>query len=345
MWCGGYHRIKKYNKMSHEKNSLQIGSVVLPSRVMLAPLAGVTDRAFRKICRRYFSGLMVTEMVSISGLYYQDKKTPLLMEIDPALAPVALQIFTKDPEKISAVGMRLQKNPASIIDINMGCPAPKIVKNGEGSALMKDLSTAAKVVEATVRAVEKPVTVKCRLGWDEHSINIVSFAKMCEDHGAAAITVHGRTRNQFYEGRADWELIAQCKRSVSIPVIGNGDIRSPEQAVLYMQQSGVDGIMIGRGSMGNPWLLQQVEQVMAGEQLTSLDQEEKMSTMRLHFEFLVREKGAHIAVLEMRKHAAWYMKGMTNASKWKHAIQQAQTEQDVYNIFEQLEEHSIDEIR
>ncbi len=302
-------------------NILKIGSLELKSPVILAPMAGVTDRAFRKVCSKYDIGLMVTEMVSCKALHYGDKKTAKIMEISENERPVALQIFGSEPQLMADVIKNINEHNHDIIDINMGCPAPKIVKNGEGSALMKEPEKVYDIIKAVSEASTKPTTVKIRKGWDNDSINAVEIASIAQDAGASAITIHGRTRTQFYAGHADWDIIKKIKNSVSIPVIGNGDVFSIEDAVALKEQTDCDGIMIGRGSQGNPWLLKRVSHYLkTGDILAEPTVEEKVQQALEHFELLIQYKGEHIGMLEMRKHAAWYIKGIYGSSKVKNSI-------------------------
>lgn len=304
--------------------ALMIGTVKIENAVILGPMAGVTDLAFRRICKSFGVGLLVTEMVSAKALHYKDEKTQSIMQIDPVEHPIAVQIFGSDPDIMGEAAMILGNHPADIIDINMGCPAPKIVKNGDGSALMKDPKLAKLVIEEVVKHSKKPVTVKFRKGWDDSSINAVEIAKIAEAAGASAITVHGRTRDQFYSGKADYNIIKEVKQAVSIPVIGNGDVFSIEQAVHLREFTNCDGIMVARGAQGNPWLIAQiVEYLSSGVVLAGPTLEERVKIARLHFEGLIETKGEHIAVLEMRKHAAWYLKGIPNSAAVRGHVNQA----------------------
>ena len=238
--------------------TLTIGNVVMDNPLVLAPMAGVTDLPFRLLCKEQGAGLVCMEMVSAKAIYYNNKNTEALLEIDTREKPVSLQLFGSDPEIMAAMAHRIEDRPFDILDINMGCPVPKVVNNGEGSALLKNPEQVRKIVTAVVKAVEKPVTVKIRRGFDENNVNAVEIAKIIEDCGAAAVAVHGRTREQYYSGKADWDIIRQVKEAVAIPVIGNGDVTSPEAAVALMKQTGCDGIMIGRAVRGNPWLFSEI---------------------------------------------------------------------------------------
>lgn len=312
---------------------MRIGNIILESDVVLAPMAGVTDLPFRTICRELYKGLMVSEMVSVSALYYKDKKTHQLMTINDFEQPMALQVFTADPDKLEAIMPILNAHNNILLDFNMGCPAPKIVNNGEGSALMKDLKRAEAILKVAVKHSTKPVTVKFRKGWDDSSINAVEFAKMAESVGVAAVAVHGRTREQMYMGKADWEIIRLVKEAVAIPVIGNGDIFSVEDAVAMKTQTNCDGLMVGRGVQGNPWLLRDIENFLKmGGIPPVVSTKEKRETVLKHYDLLKAHKGAHIATLEMRKHAAWYFKGMLGAAVYKNQINKASSPEEVVRI-------------
>lgn len=303
---------------------IKIGNIELSSPVILGPMAGVTDLPFRLICMEYGAGLLVTEMVSAKALHYKDKKSARLMEIKEEERPVALQLFGSDPDIMGSVVQQINDHNHDILDINMGCPAPKIVNNGDGSALMKTPELAKAVIESVVKASTKPVTVKIRKGWDESSVNAVQIAMLAEEAGADAVAVHGRTRDQFYTGKADWDIIKDVKSALSIPVIGNGDIFSIEDAIAMREHTNCDGLMIARGAQGNPWLLKQVSHYLkTGEKLPYPSKEEKIKEALRHFNLLVDYKGEHIGVLEMRKHAAWYLKGIRGGAVIRNEINRA----------------------
>lgn len=303
---------------------MKIGNIELKNNVVLAPMAGVTDLPFRNICRDFHEGLMVSEMVSVSALYFKDKKTKDLMRITDREQPMSLQVFTADPEKLEAVADVLNGHNHLILDINMGCPAPKIVNNGEGSALMKNIKLAERILKTAVRVSEKPVTVKFRKGWDPTRVNAIEFAKMAEASGVAAIAIHGRTRDQMYAGSADWDIIRKIKEVVKVPVIGNGDVFEVIDAKRMKEATGCDGIMIGRGIMGNPWLLKEVATYLeTGTLIERPNHEERLKVALAHYELLRAFKGDHIATLEMRKHAAWYFKGLKGSGHLKNAINKA----------------------
>ncbi len=292
---------------------LKIGNVELDNNVLLAPMAGITDRAFRLVCEEFGPGLVCTEMVSGKGLFYDDKKTSLLLNMDGEKRPIAAQIFGNDVESMKYAAKYVSKI-ADIVDINMGCPAPKVVKNGDGSKLLLNLPLVEKIVSEVVKASEVPVTVKIRKGWDSNSIVAVEAAKIIEKAGAAAITIHGRTRAEFYSGVADWEIIKQVKQSVNIPVIGNGDIKSKEDAERIFEMTGVDGIMIGRASLGNPWIF---DEIINGIDSSSISNEEKLRVILKHIDLEIQDKGEITGIREMRKHIGWYIKNGKDASKFR----------------------------
>ena len=296
--------------------TLTIGNVVMDNPLVLAPMAGVTDLPFRLLCKEQGAGLVCMEMVSAKAIYYNNKNTEALMETAPGERAVSLQLFGSDPEIMAAMAHRIEDRPFDILDINMGCPVPKVVNNGEGSALLKNPELVRSIVSAVVKAVDKPVTVKIRRGFDEDSVNAVEIAKIIEDCGAAAVAVHGRTREQYYSGKADWEIIRQVKEAVSIPVIGNGDVTSPETAVALMEQTGCDGIMIGRAVRGNPWLFSEILHYMkTGEHKARPTMEEVRQMILRHTRMQVELKGEYTALREMRKHVAWYTAGFPHSAR------------------------------
>ncbi len=287
------------------------------NKLFLAPMAGITDLAFRTVCKECGADLVVSEMVSSRGLHYDDKKTGMLLMSNETERPLIVQLFGNEPEVMAESAKKLQDMGVLYLDINMGCPAPKIVKNGDGSALMKDELLAGKVAESVVRAVKIPVSVKFRAGWDAEHINAVSFAKTMENAGVSAVCVHGRTKEQFYSGTADYEIIRQVKEAVSIPVIGNGDVIDGESAQRLIRETGCDSIMIGRGAQGNPYVFQTVKRALAGLTDEALSLGDKQKIMLRHIALMAETKPEHVGVPEMRKHFAWYLKGIKNATKLK----------------------------
>lgn len=305
---------------------LRIGNTVLENNVILAPMAGVTDLPFRVLCREQGAGCVVTEMVSAKAVLYNNKNTRELLQIDPAERPAAVQLFGSEPDIMAEIAARLEEGPYDYIDVNMGCPVPKIVNNGEGSALMKNPERAKEVLTAMVKAVKKPVTVKFRKGFNDLSVNAVEFAKMAESCGVAAVAVHGRTREQYYSGKADWDIIRQVKAAVRIPVIGNGDIFTPEDAGRMLKETGCDGIMVARGAKGNPWLFGRINHYLdTGEVLPGPSMAEIKAMILRHGRMLVQFKGEGVAMREMRGHMAWYTKGMPHSATLRNEINQVET--------------------
>lgn len=316
---------------------LKIGSVELQNNVVIAPMAGITDITFRTICKSFGAGLVYTEMVSAKGLYYKDAKTPQLMKVSDGERPVALQIFGSDPDVMSYVVENYinARKDIDIIDINMGCPAPKIVKSGDGCALMKTPILAGQIVNKVKKASQKPVTVKIRAGWDDENINACEFAKILEYNGADLIAVHGRTRNQFYSGSADYNIIKEVKQSVGIPVIGNGDIFAPQDAVKMINETNCDGVMIGRGILGNPWLVMNTIRVLNNENdFYEPSPSDKIEMLKKHAEMMQEEMNERVAVLEMRKHAGWYIKGMKNSSEIRSKINKIDNGSELINLLD-----------
>lgn len=310
---------------------LKIGNVELNNNIILAPMAGVTDLSFRKICKDCGAGLVETEMVSSKAIYYNDEKTLKMIDTQGEKRPVSMQIFGNEPD-IMAEAAKFLQDKADIIDINMGCPAPKVVKNGDGSKLLLNLDLIGEIVSRVVSVSKVPVTVKIRKGWDDEHIVAVEAAKVIERAGASAITVHGRTRTQFYTGTADWNIIKEVKEAVSIPVIGNGDIVSGKTAEKMFETTGVDGIMIGRATLGNPWIFNEVISYLNGDFYAGPTKQEVLDTIIRHYEMLAEEKGEYTAVREMRKHIAWYIKGMKDASVMRNEINQIEDMHEVIRI-------------
>lgn len=319
---------------------MQIGSVTLAGRLALAPMAGVTDLAFRQICREHGAALTVTEMVSTKALCYQDRKTPRLLALGEDEHPAAAQVFGHEPETM-AEGAKIARavSGCDIIDINMGCPAPKIVNNGDGSALMRDPALAARVIEAVVKAVDVPVTVKFRKGWDEKSVNCVEFARMAEAAGAAAITIHGRTRAQQYSSKADWDAIRAVKQAVSIPVFANGDVAEPADAVRILEYTGADAVMIGRGALGDPWIFERANALIETGVCPPLPPfAERIGTAVRQIELAAAQKGEYIAMLEARRHVNCYLKYERGLKTFKTRICALERLEQLYGIAEELKQ-------
>lgn len=318
-------------------SQLTIGDVTLENNVILAPMAGVTDLPFRLLCKEQGAGLLCMEMVSAKAVLYHNKNTEKLMEIDPRETPVSLQLFGSEPDIIAKIAAELEERPFAILDINMGCPVPKIVNNGEGSALMRNPRLAAEIVRKTAKAIRKPVTVKIRKGYDEAHCNAVELAKYLEDAGAAAITVHGRTREQFYSGKADWEIIRKVKEAVTIPVIGNGDVTDGESAKRMIEETGCDGIMIGRAAQGNPWIFREVLAYLEHDvKMERPSVEEVREMIRRHATLQLDCKGGYIGIREMRKHVAWYIAGYPHAADLRKRVCSVERMEDLMELIEEI---------
>ena len=312
---------------------MKIGNVNLANPYILAPMAGVTDLPFRLLCKEQGAGLLCMEMISAKALQYKNKNTKALLAIHPEEYPVSLQLFGSDPKIMSEMAKMIEELPFQILDINMGCPVPKVVRNGEGSALMKNPKLVHEIVSAVSKAIEKPVTVKIRKGFDDDHINAVEIAKIIEDAGGAAVAVHGRTREQYYSGKADWDIIRQVKEAVSIPVIGNGDVTSPQKAEELVKQTGCDGIMIARGAQGNPWIF---SEMITYEETGTLPErpgkEEVRDMMLRHARLQLKYKGEFIGIREMRKHVAWYTKGLKGSAKLREEINRVESYQELEEL-------------
>ena len=307
---------------------IKIGNVELDNNLILAPMAGVTNLPFRIICEKFEPGMVCTEMASSKAIFYNDQKTRRLLNTEGEKRPISFQIFGSDEETMGYTAKYMSKI-ADIIDINMGCPAPKVVKNGDGSKLLIDLEKAKRIMKVVVENSSVPVTVKIRKGWDKENIVAVQVAKIAEEVGISAITIHGRTRSEFYTGKADWDIIKEVKDSVKIPVIGNGDIVDEETAYQMFEKTGVDGIMIGRGSFGNPWIFRNIKHfLITGEKLPSPTNSERLNIIKEHIDLAVEEKG-EIAIKELRKHIAWYTKNLKNSSEFRNSINMIETQEQL----------------
>ena len=317
---------------------MTIGNITLDNNIILAPMAGVSDLPFRLLCHEQGAGLVCMEMISAKAILYHNRNTESLLEIHPQEGPVSLQLFGSDPAIMADIAARIEDRPFQILDINMGCPVPKIVGNGEGSALMKNPLLAGQIIEAVVKAVGKPVTVKIRKGFDEEHVNAVEMAHVAQESGAAAVAVHGRTREQFYSGKADWDIIRQVKQAVSIPVIGNGDVVDGESARTLLQQTGCDGIMIGRACQGNPWIFREVKNFLESGQICPRPtNREIVDTILRHARLQLQYKGEYIGIREMRKHVGWYTTGYPHSAKLRRMVNEmesfAELEKSICEIF------------
>ena len=321
--------------------TLQIGNVTLENNLILAPMAGVSDLPFRLLCREQGAGLVCMEMVSAKAILYKNRNTEELLTIDPKEHPISLQLFGSDPDIISEIAKQIEERPFDILDLNMGCPVPKVVNNGDGSALMKNPRLAGEIIEKTARAIKKPLTVKIRKGFDDAHVNAVELAHIAQESGAAAVAVHGRTREQYYAGHADWDIIRQVKEAVSIPVIGNGDIRTPEDVAAMAEQTGCDGYMIARGAEGNPWIFRQILHYFeTGEHLSRPDFSEVTEMLLRHAKMQIDCKGDYTGIREIRKHAAWYTAGYRNSSKLRGRINEVENYEQLEALFREVESYN-----
>lgn len=312
---------------------MQIGEIKLAAPLALAPMAGITDLPFRLICRRLGCGMTVSEMVSAKGLLYKNVKTTEMLRIDNGERPTAIQLFGSVPEELAEAARMVEASGADMIDFNMGCPVPKIVNNGEGSALMKQPQLAHDILAAMVKAVKIPVTVKFRAGWDDSNRNAVEIARAVEAAGVSAVAVHGRTRQQFYEGKADWGIIAEVKQAVKVPVFGNGDIFTVEDGLRMLEETGVDGLMIGRGADGNPWIFRELAAVLRGEEHPAAPSlQERLAQAAEHLDMLIDYKGEHISVKEMRRHISAYLKGLPHAAEFRGRFHKVDTREQFMEL-------------
>lgn len=316
-------------------NKLTIGNVTLENNIILAPMAGVTDLPFRLLCKEQGVGLVCMEMISAKALSFNNKNTKELLEIDERELPVSLQLFGHEPDIIAEEAKKIENLPFAILDINMGCPVHKIVNNGEGSALMKNPKLVGEIVEKTAKAINKPVTVKIRKGFDADHVNAVEIAKIAQESGAAAVAVHGRTREQMYSGEADWDIIAQVKDALSIPVIGNGDITSAEAVLKMKEQTNCDGFMVGRAAQGNPWIFSQILDALDGKEPQKPSSEEMKQMLLRHGKMLCEYKGEYTGLREIRKHAAWYTAGYKNSSRLRGRINEVYSLQNLQELLDE----------
>lgn len=321
---------------------MKIGNVELKNKVFLSPMAGVTDLPFRLICKEQNCGMLYTEMINGKALCYDDENTKKMLKIEDEEHPVAVQIFGSDPEFMGRAAEIMNAYPNEILDINMGCPAPKVVKNGDGSALMRNPKLAEEVLKSVIKNSTKPVTLKIRKGWDDNSVNAVEMAKIAEASGISALAIHGRTREQYYSGKADWDIITEIKNAINIPVIGNGDVFTVEDARNMLDKTGCDAIMIGRGAQGNPWIFKRINHYMeTGEILPAPTLEEKINTAVKHLNLAVREHGEYVAVREMRKHIAWYLKGLKGSAKVRDEINKITSYEEVVSRLNEYMEDAL----
>lgn len=321
---------------------LQIGNVTLENNLILAPMAGVTDLPFRLLCKEQGAGLLCMEMVSAKAILYKNKNTEELLTIDPRENPVSLQLFGSDPDIMGEIAKQIEERPFDILDINMGCPVPKVVNNGDGSALMKNPLLAGKIIEKVASAIEKPVTVKIRKGFDDEHVNAVEMAHIAQESGAAAVAVHGRTREQYYSGKADWDIIRQVKEAVSIPVIGNGDILKAEDVIAMKEQTGCDGFMIGRGAQGNPWIFSQILSYFKTGTYPEKPGFQEVTEMLLrHAKMQLAFKGEYTGIREIRKHAAWYTSGYENSSKLRGRINEVESYEQLEALFREVASYNM----
>lgn len=315
---------------------MRIGNVEIDNNLVLAPMAGVTDLPFRMLCREQGCGLLYTEMVSAKAVLYNNKNTEALLEVEPGENPISLQLFGSDPQIMADMARRLEERPFDIFDVNMGCPVPKIVNNGEGSALMKNPLLVGQIVEAMAKAVKKPVTVKLRKGFNDEMVNAPEIAHIVEESGGAAVAVHGRTREQYYSGRADWDIIRQVAERVHIPVIGNGDVNSAEDVLAMEEQTGCAGVMIGRGARGNPWIFSRINEYRrTGALPPGPNAEDIKSMIKKHAALQLKYKGEYIGVREMRKHVAWYTSGLKNSSALRYAANMAESMDELMKLVDE----------